>query len=89
MGKNRSNALAYIDSLIEYFDGTESTNGRKCIEIRTAMNELVAFANNVATPMSEPLNSVAGSTNRDRRRYWLGQLRSEARALIARVGGAA
>ena len=44
-----------------------------------ALDKLVTFVENVASPMSEPLNSAVGCATKDQRRYWMGVLRASAR----------
>jgi hypothetical protein len=56
------------------------------IAVEAAVDSLVAFVSNIATPRSEPLNTAVGHRRLDVRRHHMAELRAKARELLDRVG---
>lgn len=56
-------------------------------EALSVVADLIAFVDKIATPYSEPLNSMCASRRLEDRRAWMGDLRRAAQELSARVRG--
>lgn len=82
------NLLGVLDQAIE----RERQAGQATVAqvaARGAAVDLIAFIENLATPLSEPLNSAVGYRNKESRRHFMGVIRARAQDLLDRVDGAA
>jgi hypothetical protein len=76
--------LSVLDNLI----CGAKVGGHELRMTRAAVAELIAFVENIAEPMSEPLNSAVGYRNKESRRHFMGVLRNNARAALSNITGA-